>query len=90
MTTYTQFSPAPDQPFQFSAELDGATYNVIVTQNLFGQRWYVNVYDNTGNLIISFPLIASPNTYDISLIATLGFSSTLIYRDSTNNFEVSP
>lgn len=53
MTTYVDFVPSTDTPFQFQATFDGAQYNVVVTWNEFGQRYYINVYDLGGNLILA-------------------------------------
>ena len=51
--TVVNFVPSTTGPFQFQATLDGTPYNVTVTQNVYGQRYYVNVYDLAGNLVIS-------------------------------------
>lgn len=63
MTTLTIFSPSPiaSPPFQFQATLTSqppngvpavaAVYNVTTTWNLFGARWYVNVFALDGALI---------------------------------------
>ena len=89
MTTYTYFTPSNSTPFQFQATLDGAQYNIIVTWSLAGQRWYINVVDLNGNLILSQARIGSPNGYDLNMLGGY-FNSTLIYRVPTNQFEVSP
>lgn len=60
MVTYVQFVQPPDAPFQFSAVLDGATYNVSVPFNIFSQRWYVLLADQFGNIVFNLPLIESP------------------------------
>ena len=60
MTTYTSFAPSTAQAFQFQPTLDGEVYTCTVTWNLFGQRYYVNLYDLSGNLIFCLPLIGSP------------------------------
>lgn len=65
MTAYYDFVPNANTPFQFQPTLDGDTYNIIVAWNLFGQRWYINVYDLPGNLIVATPLIGSPPTYTV-------------------------
>ena len=89
MTTFTNFTPTLSAPFQFQATLDGNSYNVIITWNLFGQRYYVDIYNAQQTLIVSLPLIGSPPDYDLSL--TKGyFTSTLVYRADTAQFEVSP
>ena len=86
-TTYVQFVPSPQSPFQFQATLDSSTYTVIVTWNLFGQRYYINLYALDGTWIVALPLIGSPPDYDISLTAGY-FDTTLVYRAATGNFEV--
>lgn len=90
MTTLTLFSPSPNIIFQFSPTLDNNTYNITVTWNLFGQRWYINIFNLSNTLILSTPLIGSPDNYDINLVAGIFMTSTLIFRQSTQNFEVSP
>lgn len=61
MTTVVDFQPSSTAtpPFQFQATLDGAQYNVTCTWNVFGQRWYVNVYDLSGNLIVARSMVGS-------------------------------
>jgi hypothetical protein len=60
MTTVTAFMPSAIVPFSFSPTLDGAQYSAVVTWGLAGQRWYVNLYDQGGNLIFYLPAIGSP------------------------------
>jgi hypothetical protein len=59
MTTVTQFQPSNVAPFQFQPTLDNATYNAVVTWNLFGRRWYFNLYQLDGTLVVYLPLIGS-------------------------------
>lgn len=59
MTTYVDFVPSTSEAFQFQATFDSAQYNVIVTWNEFGERYYINVYDLAGNLVLSRGLIGS-------------------------------
>jgi len=89
MTTFIPFTPSAETPFQFTATLDGTQYNVVVTWNIFGQRWYINVYDTSNNLICAPPMVGSPPNYDINLVQGF-FNSVLLYRVSTGNFEISP
>ena len=63
MTTYVNFVPSTTGPFQFQATLDGAQYNVSITQNVYGQRYYVNVYDLSGSLIVSRGMNSSTAKY---------------------------
>jgi hypothetical protein len=90
MTTLYQFTPTVDQNFSFLPTFDGQEYNVIVTWNVFGQRWVVNVYNLQGQLYFQKPMTASPDDYNINLAEGYFTTSTLVYRKSTNNFEVSP
>ena len=89
MTTYFPFTPTTTSVFQFQPTLDGSLYVCAVTFNLFGQRYYINLYDLSGNLVISTAMVGSPNGYDISLVGAL-FSSTLVYREASGTFEVNP
>jgi hypothetical protein len=50
----------------------------------------VNVYTLQGVLVCERPLTGSPPDYDINLIAGYFTTSSLVYRVSSNNFEVSP
>lgn len=90
MTTLFPFTPTVSQNYTFQPTLDGQVYNVEVTWSLFGQRWLVNCYDLSNNLIFARPLRSSPNNYDINLAAGYFVSSSLVYREQTRNFEVSP
>lgn len=66
MTTYTTFSQPARATFQFSPTLDGATYNAIVNWNLFSQRYYINIYDTSGNLIVAQAMVGSPTGVNIA------------------------
>ena len=95
MSTVTPFSPTATAPFQFQATLvdsvlGTATYNCTVLWNTFGQRWYLQVVDQSGNLIVNTPMVASPASYPISLVAGYFSGSTLIFTEGTQTFVVSP
>ena len=89
MTTIVIFSPSTTQAFSFGLTLDGQLYNAMVTWNVHGERYYLNIYDNYTQLILSRPLIGSPLNYDINLIKGY-FTSTLVFRQPTQQFEISP
>ena len=59
MTTFTDFIPTATAPFRFSPVLDGQPHTLVVTWGLAGQRWYVNLFDQTGALVFYLPLIGS-------------------------------
>lgn len=65
MTTFTQFAPTPQAPFSFMPTLDGQQYNAVVIWNLFGQRWYLNLYTLSNVLVLSIPLMPSPTPISI-------------------------
>jgi hypothetical protein len=90
MTTLTLFAPQNNQNFQFNPTLDGVTYIAICTFNIYSQRYYISIYDSSRTLITYFPIVGSPDEADINLIFGYFITSTLIYRESTGNFEVSP
>jgi hypothetical protein len=101
MTT-TQFAPVQNPsgpPFQFTATLTGPTSNVsvtgslfsiVLTWNVFGQRWYFTIYDQSNNVVLSKPLIASPPGYPINLVGGYFSGSTLVYLEATQQFVVTP
>jgi hypothetical protein len=96
MSTITSFVQTQSAPFQFQATLDGALYTVTITWNLQGQRYFFNIYDLSGNLIVSKPLISSPinaegqATYDINLVKGYFTISSLVYYQQNAQFVVSP
>lgn len=69
MTTYTQFQPSAQNVFTFQPTFDGEQYTVTVTWNLFGQRYYVNCFDLSNNLIFSLPLLGSPDGLTVQSLA---------------------
>ena len=92
MTTYVVFQPnaqtAP--PFSATFVLDGQTYNGAATWNVYGQRWYFTLTDQLGDTIWNGPLIGSPLTSNIQLAPEIFETSTILYREDTGNFEVTP
>jgi len=90
MTTFVTFTTSTKTAFQFTANLDNAVYSIVCPWNVYGQRYYINIYSNNGNLIMSRPIIGSPNNYDINLLFGYFKKSTLIYRTNSNYFEINP
>jgi hypothetical protein len=86
-TTFVDFVVSPNQPFQFQAVLDGETYNVITTWNLFGQRYFINIYSDNGVLVLSIARIGSPAGFDISMTAGY-FTTKLVWRQANNQYEI--
>lgn len=90
MTVFYQFAPSDQAPFQFQPVLDGNGYLAVVTWNVFGQRWYVNLYDGSGNRVVTIPMIGSPDGTDINLIGGYFQTSVMVFRTASNRFEVTP
>lgn len=77
-------------PFSAVVALDGATYSLVVMWNFYRGDWYFSLTDAFGNLIINQPLIGSPPNANIYLAPGIFTSSTMVYRVSTGNFEITP
>lgn len=90
MTTLYQFTPTITQNFTFTPTLDGNQYACEITWGLFGQRWILNVYTLQNVLIVTKPFVGSPDDYSINLVQGYFTTSSLVFRQSTNNIEVSP
>lgn len=90
MTTFVNFVPSPLAPFQFQATLDGNSYLVTILWSLYGQRWHFRLTDLSGNLILYKALVGSPPNYDLNLILFYFQTSTLLFRQSTQQFEIGP
>lgn len=91
MTTIP-FTPSNNSnpPFSVVVTLDNATYTVACTWNLAGQRWYLSITDQSGNNIWTGGMVGSPLGYDIPLAPGIFTSSTILYREDSNNFEITP
>ncbi|WP_186194468.1 phage baseplate plug family protein [Burkholderia gladioli] len=92
MTTLIAFNPSnvTSPPFQETIALDGVSYSLSVAWNIAGQRWYVTLTDQNGNIVWSGALVGSPIGFDIPLAPGIFSTSTLLYREDTGNFEVGP
>jgi len=77
-----------DIPTQFSLTLDGARYYAYIRWNFAGERWYIVLTDETGDLIMNAPVIESTRDEPIDLLAGYGFTNTLIFNDTIKAFEV--
>lgn len=90
--TQIPFTPtnATAPPFSTVFTLDGNPYNAIATWNIAGQRWYLTLSDLAGNVIWNGPIIGSSLTYDIPLAPNIFTTSTLLYREDSGLFEITP
>jgi len=97
--TVTPFAPTANAVFQFQATLagptsnvssTGPTFNVSVPWNTFGQRWYIQITDQNGVLVLSRALIASPPDYPFNLVGGWFSGSSLVFWEASQAFEVTP
>lgn len=77
-------------PFSTIFTLDGNPYNGSAWWNIAGQRWYLTLSDQSGTVVWNGPIIGSSLTYDIPLAPNVFSTSTLIYREDSGVFEVTP
>jgi len=90
MPTSIQFSPAINANFQFNCTLDTQPHTAIITWNRYSPRYYINIYNTAGTLVVTNPLIGSPDDFDIDLIYGYFIASKLVYRASSNSFVITP
>lgn len=74
MTTYP-FNPSPLQNVTFNPVMNGQTYAAVINWNVFGQRWYLNLSDSNGTLIICTAVVSSQ---DPSAIASLSWANNVV------------
>ena len=91
MATF-QFNPTINANVAFQATLDGTTYSVAITWNVYRIDWYLNVYDQSNNLIVSRAFVGSPPLPEsgINLVAPWFLTSTMYYYPSSSTIVVSP
>lgn len=68
MTTYP-FTPSPLLNQVFNPILGGNTYTATITWNVFGQRWYLNLTDAAGTVVITTAVVSSQNPQAISSLS---------------------
>lgn len=59
MSTVIQFTPSTTAPFQFSPVIAGTQYNAVVTWNVWEERYYLNLYNTSGTLVLAVPVVAT-------------------------------
>ena len=88
--TLFPFQPPPNSAFGFQPTLDGDAYTGIVWWNIWSQRWFLTLTTLTNDPVFTRAMVASPDCADINLAGGYFAVSTIVYRESTNNIEVSP
>jgi hypothetical protein len=92
MTTYIAFAPSPTltPPFQVTVTLDNVAYNLTAMWNFAAQRWYVSLTNASGSSVWYGAMVGSPLGYDILLAPGIFTTSTILYREDSGNFEITP
>ena len=90
MTQNILFQPTIDSAFSFQASLDGATYTNVITWNIAGQRWYLNIYDKNQTLILCIAMTGSTTDLDVNLLEGYFENSTLSWVPRTNQIVIGP
>jgi hypothetical protein len=89
LTTYA-FAPPVGGIFTFNPTLDGAIYSASVTWNLFGQRWYININQTNGPLIVCKPLVSSDEAAPINLLSGYFTTSVMYFFADSQTIVVTP
>jgi hypothetical protein len=88
--TIFPFAPSSSVPFTFQPTLDGVTHTAVISWNVFGERWYLNLYTLQGSRVCTVAVVGSPNDADINLVGGYFTTSVLVYRADLQQFEVTP
>lgn len=83
--TTINFVQPSNAPFQFIATLDGQQYTCTVTWNVFGQRYYLNIFTLDGTRILTIALVAL-----INLVKGYFVTSTLVWSSVNQTFTIMP
>jgi hypothetical protein len=70
--------------------LDNVAYNLTAMWNFASQRWYVSLVDASNNVAWYGAMVGSPLGYDIPLAPGIFQQSTILYREDSGNFEITP
>jgi hypothetical protein len=84
MTTFVTFTPSALAPFSFQPTINNVQYIVTVPYNEFGERYYINVTDLAGNLIIFRSLDSGGPT----LLGSLTWASGIAIVTTTTNHNI--
>jgi hypothetical protein len=88
MAESVAFKPNGNEPFTFRATVGGTELFATVPFNLYANRYYLKLTDNSGATKVYVPLVASPDDYDINLALPYE-PGKLVYRATSGIFEFS-
>lgn len=75
MSTFIGFTPSTTAAFSFQATLGGTQYSVSITWNIFGERYYINITDFSGNPILTRAMTASGPVLQAQFSWALGIAT---------------
>jgi len=74
-TTFVAFIPSTTGAFQFQPVIAGTTYNAEIDYNAFGQRFYLNLTDLSGNSVHYCALAETGPSFPATLTWALGVAT---------------
>jgi hypothetical protein len=87
-TALYPFSGNEQKSMVFSPLLDGKIYDCQMKWNIYSQRWYLNITDNSGNRKLTMPVVASPVGFDINLLVGAFSTTKMVWRAVNGQIEV--
>lgn len=88
--TVIPFIQPPASPFSFIATLDGEQYTCTVPWNVFGQRYYLNVFTLDGTRVLTIALVSGTDAFPINLIRGYFVNSIFTWSDVNQQFTITP
>lgn len=85
-SVFVDFTPSTTQAFSFQVTLAGKQYNATIVWNVFGQRYFLNLTDLLGNLVLYTALVATGPQLNASV--TWNEGSVAIVTDNPHNLPV--
>lgn len=69
-------------------QLDGNSYTLRVIWNIYGNRYYIHIYDNGKKLALCTPMVSGGNNYPINLSGR-AFSDKIYYNKDVKKIQIS-
>jgi hypothetical protein len=66
MTQQFTFRPSNAVAPSFQAVLDDRLCNIVLTWNVAGQRYYINIYNTSGNLVVARSLVETGESLSLN------------------------
>lgn len=76
-------------PFSASVVIDGATYQMTGVWNSAGNRWYAQLVDASGNVVLYAPMTTSPDGTEIYIQSAIVPAGSLYVDDASSTIVTS-